>query len=69
MTGATAERTYKVPAIDCAGCAQTIGEALEPVEGVETTNVDVDAKTVRVRGTADDTLLRKVLTAAGYPPA
>jgi copper chaperone CopZ len=64
-----AELTYRVPAIHCAGCAATIDEALEPVEGVESTSVDTDAKTVRVSGTADDRVIRKVLTAAGYPPA
>ena len=69
MTEASAERTYSVPAIHCEGCAGTIEEALEPVEGVESTAVDLDAKTVRVRGSADDRLLRKVLSAAGYPPA
>jgi hypothetical protein len=31
--------------------------------------VDLEAKIVRVRGSADDRVLRKVLTAAGYPPA
>jgi copper chaperone CopZ len=69
MTEASAERTYSVPAIHCAGCAGTIEEALEPVEGVESASVDLDAKIVRVRGSTDDRVLRKVLTAAGYPPA
>ena len=69
MTDANAERTYAVPAIHCDGCAGSIEEALEPVEGVESTTVDLDAKIVRVRGSADDHVLRKVLTAAGYPPA
>jgi copper chaperone CopZ len=64
-----AELTYRVPAIHCAGCASTISEALEPVEGVEATDVDVDQKTVKVRGSADDRVLRKILEAAGYPPA
>lgn len=64
-----AELTYSVPAIHCAGCAGTIDEALEPVEGVESTDVDTEAKTVRVRGTVEDRVIRKVLTAAGYPPA
>lgn len=64
-----AELTYKVPTIHCDGCASTISEALEPVEGVEATDVDLDAKTVRVRGSADDRVVRKVLEAAGYPPA
>ncbi len=63
------DRTYTVPAIDCEGCASAISEALEPVEGVESTSVDVERKTVVVRGAADDKVLRKVLTAAGYPPA
>jgi copper chaperone CopZ len=69
MTQSSAERTYSVPAVHCDGCAGTIEEALEPVEGVESATVDLGAKTVRVRGTADDKLVRKVLTAAGYPPA
>lgn len=63
------ELTYKVPAIHCAGCASTINEALEPVEGVESTDVDTEAKTVTVRGTAEDKLVRKILETAGYPPA
>lgn len=63
------ELTYKVPAIHCAGCAATIGDALEPVEGVQSTDVDVDTKTVTVRGTAEDKLVRKILETAGYPPA
>lgn len=63
------ELSYKVPAIHCAGCASTISEALEPVEGVESTDVDVDGKTVRVRGSVDDRVIRKVLAASGYPPA
>ncbi len=64
-----AELIYRVPAIHCAGGAASIGDALEPVEGVESSDVDVDAKVVRVHGTADDRVVRKVLTAAGYPPA
>jgi copper chaperone CopZ len=63
------ERTYTVPAIHCDGCAGNIGEALEPVEGVQSTSVDTATKTVRVRGSADDRVIRKVLAAAGYPPA
>lgn len=68
MSEQSAERTYAVPAIHCEGCAANIALALEPVEGVEDTAVDLGAKTVRVRGTADDRAIRKVLAAAGYPP-
>jgi len=69
VTEPSTERTYSVPAIHCEGCAGTIEEALEPVEGVETATVDLDAKIVRIRGSADDRVLHKVLTSAGYPPA
>lgn len=64
-----AELTYKIAAIHCAGCAASISDALEPVDGVEATAVDVDAKVVTVRGSADDRVVRKVLAASGYPPA
>ncbi len=63
-----AVKTFQVPAIHCEGCAQTIKDALEPVEGVAATDVDLEAKQVTVRGAADETVLRKVLSAAGYPP-
>ncbi len=63
------ELRYTVPAIHCEGCAASISDALEPVEGVESTDVDVEAKTVRVRGTPDDRVVRKVLAASGYPSA
>jgi copper chaperone CopZ len=69
MNDRNAERTYSVPAVHCEGCVGTIEEALEPVEGIESATVDLGAKTVRVRGSADDRVVRKVLTAAGYPPA
>jgi copper chaperone len=65
----TSDLRYSVPAIHCEGCAASIADALEPVEGVESTDVDIEAKTVHVRGTADDRVVRKILAASGYPPA
>jgi copper chaperone len=62
-----ATHTFYVPAIHCEGCAHTIVDALEPVEGVEGTDVDLDRRAVIVRGSADEGVLRKVLAAAGYP--
>jgi copper chaperone len=61
-------QTFEVPAIHCEGCASTIKEALEPVEGVEGTDVDLPARRVTVRGDADEKVVRKVLASAGYPP-
>jgi hypothetical protein len=48
MTESLGERTYTVPAIHCEGCANTITEVLEPLEGVEAATVDLGSKTVRV---------------------
>jgi copper chaperone CopZ len=61
-------RTYEVPAIHCEGCAHNIKEALEPVEGVDGADVDLEGRRVTVRGTADEKVVRKVLASAGYPP-
>lgn len=69
MNENNAERTYSVPAVHCEGCVGTIEEALEPVEGIDAASVDLASKTVRIRGSAEDRVVRKVLTAAGYPPA
>lgn len=61
-------KTFEIPAIHCEGCAANIADALEPVEGVQATDVDLERKLVTVRGDADETVVRKVLEAAGYPP-
>lgn len=60
-------QTFHVPGIHCEGCAHTIVDALEPVEGVEGTDVDLDRRVVIVRGPADEGVVRKILAAAGYP--
>lgn len=62
--------TYSVPAIHCAHCAASIQEEVVEVEGVVGVEVDLDAKTVTVRGSdLDDGLLRAAIGEAGYEAA
>ncbi len=43
-----ASTVLNVPDISCEHCERTITEALSPVEGVRTVNVDIPARQVRV---------------------
>ncbi len=45
----TKQATLKVPAIHCSSCADTIRRTLEPVEGVESVEVDPDSRTVGLK--------------------
>lgn len=60
--------TFKVPGIDCAGCAKPIAKTLSSIAGV--TNVHVDWKkksaTIDVPADFDRDVLRKAMLNAGY---
>ena len=61
-----------VPDISCEHCERTITEALTPMEGVRTVNVDIPTKQVRVEydeGTADVERMKEVLAEEDYPVA
>ena len=60
---------FRVPTIRCGGCAETITQALNRIDGVEAVDVDVQAKTVAVDHeprTARETL-ETALATAGFP--
>jgi copper chaperone len=62
--------TYSVPGIHCAHCGMSIREEVSEVEGVETVDVDVDAKVVTIRGEGlSDERLRDAIEEAGYQAA
>lgn len=66
------DRTYRVPAIKCDGCASTIREALGKVAGVEAVEVSVERKTVAVRydpARVEEARIRGALEGAGFPAA
>ena len=60
------ERTYTVPDISCDHCKNAIEGEVGTVDGVESVNVAVDARTVTVTGTADDDAIRAAIEDAGY---
>ncbi len=57
---------YRVPAISCDHCVHAISGAVSPLDGVETVDVDIDAKTVTVEGEFDDDAVRQAIDDAGY---
>lgn len=72
MTGAPVSETitYSVPAIHCDHCAMSIREEVSEVEGVSEVDVDLETKTVTVRGRAlEDAALRAAIEEAGYTAA
>ena len=61
---------FRVPTIDCEGCARTIKGALGRVSGIDLVEVDVPAKRVRVEYDAielDEARVRDAVEAAGFP--
>jgi len=71
MSAETIRTTMSVPAIRCSGCAETIGETLGPIDGVDAVDVDVHAKTVTVNHAPRITRerLAAALGDAGFPVA
>jgi copper chaperone len=62
--------TYNVPKIHCAHCGAAIKEGVSEVAGVESVEVDLDAKVVTIHGESlDDTALRAAIEEAGYEAA
>ena len=62
-----AEITYTVPGMSCGHCERAVSEELLEVDGVTSVDVDLDAKTVLVRGERlDDATLKAAIGAAGY---
>jgi copper chaperone len=63
----TSELTYTVPGITCSHCAAAISGEVAQVAGVATVDVDVDRKTVAVRGAGlSDEAVRAAIGDAGY---
>jgi copper chaperone len=59
--------TYTVPDMSCEHCRAAITEGLTGSEGVESVDIDLDAKLVTVTGgPLDDATLREAIAEAGY---
>lgn len=60
------------PKIKCEGCAETITQALTPLQGVENVQVDIGRKKVTVAYQQDVISVGQIKTKleeAGFPPA
>ena len=57
-------RTYTVPGISCDHCKRAIEDKVAPLTGVDTVEIDVEAKTVTVAG-GDSSDIESAISAAG----
>lgn len=59
--------TYTVPAMHCAHCERAVKTEVGRVAGVQTVDIDLDAKLVTVRGDdISDEAVRDAIDEAGY---
>jgi copper chaperone CopZ len=62
--------TYTVPGMSCGHCEQAVKGSVSAVDGVESVDVDLDAKLVTIRGSdLSDERLRAAIDDAGYDVA
>jgi copper chaperone len=62
-------RLYSVPGISCGHCKAAIEGEVGKLAGVEQVEVDVEARSVRVEGSASDEAVRAAVDDAGYEVA
>jgi len=63
------EILLSVPDMSCDHCVRAISSEVAVVPGVETVDVQLAAKTVRVTGTASEDAVRAAVVEAGYEAA
>ena len=61
--------TYRVPGVSCGHCITAISTQLADVEGVEGVDVDLETKTVIVRGDVSREAVVAAIDEAGYDVA
>ena len=57
---------FKVPSIVCAGCIDTIKEAIMTGEPEAKVEIDLDSKQVMVDTEASEESIRQIITAVGH---
>jgi copper chaperone len=68
-TDTTDTSTYTVPGASCGHCTAAITAQLEQVDGVEGVDVDLETKTVTVRGNVSREAVVAAIDEAGYDVA
>ena len=60
------ETTLKIEGMTCGHCQKAVHQALLQVVGVESVQVDLEAKQARVSGNADREAMRQALEEEGF---
>lgn len=58
---------FNVEKMMCGGCEANVKKVLVDVAGVDSVEVDLEAKTVTVEGGIDATVIAMTISDAGYP--
>jgi len=58
---------FNVEKMMCGGCEANVKKALADVAGVDSVEVDLDAKTVTVTGDIEAAVIATIISDAGYP--
>lgn len=58
---------FNVENMKCGGCSANVEKVLSDVEAIESVDVDLEAKTVRVEGDIDVGKIAAMISSAGYP--
>ena len=66
MSEDRAMTTFKVSGMTCANCVRHVTEAVNAVPGVMSVDVNLDAATATVEGTADTASVIDAIVGAGY---
>ena len=61
------KQLFNVQNMKCMGCVSAVKAAVEPLDGVTSVEVDLDAGRATVEGEFDPATIAKVITEAGYP--
>jgi copper chaperone len=56
----------KVSSIVCSGCAQTITKAVQSLDAEAKVEVDLEAKTVTIKGKPSEESLKQAIAATGH---
>ncbi|MCK5813673.1 MAG: heavy-metal-associated domain-containing protein [Cocleimonas sp.] len=58
---------FKVEKMMCGGCSANVEKVLADVAGVDSIDVNLEEKTVTIKGDIDTGVVAMVITEAGYP--
>ncbi len=61
------KQVFNVQNMKCMGCVSAVKAAVEPLDGVQSVEVDLEGATATVEGEFDAAAVAAAITAAGYP--